>query len=140
MQHVHACRALAGHKCSLKESEPFYLLSSADLEQVLSPPPCSNRTYLSFKNMHISRLLEVYFPGLWPVATGNRHSPCAPESLCETQGEPDNLSESQSDAESFFRKVSTPLRLSLGCCRHQHHYQDGAVDQIPDQGSENVCA
>lgn len=91
MQHVHACRALAGHKCSLKGSELFHF-SSVDPEQVFWPQPRSNRSYFSFRNMHISTLLEVYFPGLRPVATGNSQSPRAPKSLCEIQGEPDNLS------------------------------------------------
>lgn len=136
---MHACGALAGHKCSLKESKPFYLLSSADLEQVLWPPPYSNQTYLNFKNMHISSLLEVYFPRLQPVVTGNSQSPRAPESLCETQGKPDNLSALSSDsAESFFHKVPTPLRLSPRCCKHQHHYQDGAGDQILDRSLKNL--
>lgn len=83
--------------------------------------------------MHISSNLKVYFGGLRPVATGNSPSPPAPESLCEIQGELDNLSASQSDAgaESLFNKAPAPLGLS-------HRYQDRAGDQTPDQGMENL--
>ena len=89
--------------------------------------------------MHISSLQEAYIPVLRPVATGNSQLPSVPESLCEIQGEPYNLSASESDsAESFFNKTPTPLGLPSRCCKRQHHYRDRAGDQIPDQGSENL--
>lgn len=84
----------------------MHLLRSGDPEKTWRLPPSSARPCFSFRNMHISSLLKVHFPGLQPVATGNSQSPPAlVNRSVKSRGKLDNLSASQSDmAESFFNK------------------------------------